>query len=49
MTRHPPADTSDRRIRNIPDHLWRDVKATAAARGETVQQFVVAALRLAVG
>ena len=47
--RFPPKETSDVHVRNVPDALWRRVRATAACNGQTVQQFVIAALTLAVG
>ena len=49
MSDHPPRDTSDVHVRNVPDYLWKQVKAKAAVQGQTVQQFVIAALTLAVG
>ena len=47
--RFPPKDTHTVSIRAMPDHLWADVKSTAASSRQTAQEFVIAALTLAVG
>lgn len=39
---------TDRYIRNIPDPLWRAVRVEAARRDQTLREFVIAALWLAV-
>ena len=35
---------TDRRIRDIPDWLWRDAKIAAVTRGITLRELVIRAL-----
>ena len=48
MPRHPPKYTQTIQIRSVPKRLWKEVRRAAFKRGQSIQEFVVAALQMAI-
>ena len=46
--RHPPENTQRVQIRAMPKHLWKEVRRCAFKREQSIQEFVVEALQLAI-
>ena len=46
--RHPPEHTKSVHIRSIPKRLWKEVRRAAFEREQSIQEFVVEALQIAV-
>ena len=46
--RHPPEYTKRVQIRAVPKRLWKEVRRCAFKRGQSIQEFVVEALQIAI-
>ena len=48
MPRHPPEYTQQVHVRAVPTRLWEEVRRAAKKRGQSIQEFVVEALQIAI-
>ena len=46
--RHPPEHTRRVQIRAVPKRLWKEVRRAAFKREQSIQEFVVEALQIAI-